>query len=95
MSDQLIPTFEQLELAVLPYIYDVNPFANANGLTVDTITATSSSSGNVSIGDEVVSDGKWNANLTGVSTGSATITLNTTFINSNVVRRRKFTVTVT
>lgn len=95
MSDQSIPRFEQLENAVLPYSYNVNPFANANSLVVDSITAASDDITNVTIGDESVTSGVWSANLTAVSGGSATITLTTTFTNSNVVRKRKFKVTVT
>ena len=95
MSDQTIPRFEQIESSVLPYQYNVNPFANAHSLTVDTITAASSDVTNVTIGDEVVQNGLWDANLTAISGGSSTITLTTTFVNSNVVRKRKFKVMVT
>lgn len=94
MSDQTIPTFDQLLNAVLPYSYDVNPFANANGLSVNTITAVSSDS-SVSLGTETSNSGIWKAPLTAATVGSATITLTTTFNNSTVVRKRKFKVTVT
>lgn len=94
MSDQTVPQFEQLSSSKLPYQYDVTPFANAHGLTVNTITS-SSNSANVTISDETVVSGVWEGLLTAVSTGSAVITMTTTFTNSNAVRKRKFKVTVT
>jgi len=94
MTDQTIPTFEQLNGSVLPYEYNVNPFAGQHSLTVSGITS-SSSSASITIADEATTSGVWRGNLTAVSTGSATITLTTTFTGSNVVRKRKFKVTVT
>lgn len=94
MSDQTIYTFSQLQGAVLPYGYDVNPFATANGLTISDITAASDDA-SVTVGNETVTNGVWEGELTGVSTGTATITLTTTFTSSTVVRKRKFKVTVT
>lgn len=95
MTDQTIPTFEQLQGSVLYYQYEANPFATAHGLTVSDITATSSDVGNVSIANQSVSAGLWEAELTALSTGSSTITLTVTFSGSTITRVRKFKVTVT
>jgi hypothetical protein len=47
------------------------------------------------LADENVTNGVWSANLTAATTGTSTVTLTVTFQSSNVVRKRKFQVTVT
>ena len=95
MSDQTIKRWQQLDNSVLPYSFDFEPFTDAHGLTLTTVTGTSATTAAVTVANEAVSaNDVWSADLTAVAAGSSMITLTATFDGSNVTRVRKFIVDV-
>lgn len=95
MSDQKVNRFSQLKGSVLAYSYDFTSFARAQGLTVETITASTDDSTVASVTDLSVTGDEWTGTISASNEGEANISVTCTFVSSAVKRIRKFQVNVT